>query len=275
MKRSFGMAISLVVVCLAAGATLAQQTSNLSTEEIEKFLLTAKIGPRKPIGVGINNTNSAVLDDGKFQHRAHIAVVDIAKASFQSTQGTKVNFKDTWKFNIAAYELAKLLQFELVPPSVQRRVAGDDAAVTWWIDDAMMELDRKAKKISPPDSDSWNKQMYAVRVFNQLIYNDDPNLTNLLITKDWNIWMIDHTRAFLLLRTLGSPQNLVQSDRKVLANLRKLDKPLLTAKLGRWLTSLEIEGVLGRRDRIVEFFDKEIASKGEATILFDLPPRKF
>jgi hypothetical protein len=60
-----------------------------------------------------------------------------------------------------------------------------------------MESDRKAKKLESPDPEGWNKQMYAVRVFNQLIYNVDANLTNILITKDWNIWMIDHGRAFV------------------------------------------------------------------------------
>jgi hypothetical protein len=279
MKRSLQIAAGLAAVCLVAGAgaTLAQQptTSQLTIEAIEKFLLNAKIGPRKPIGIGVNNTSSAVLDDGKLQHRAHIAIVDIAKASFRGTQGTELNFKDSWKFNVAAYELAKLLQFEMVPPSVERKVVGDPAALTWWIDDAMMEGDRRAKKIQAPDLQSFNNQMYAARVFNQLIYNVDDNLTNLLIAKDWNLWMIDHTRAFRLHRTLESEKNLVKCDRRVLAQMRQLNKPLLTSKLGRWLNSFEIDGLLARRDKIVQFFDKEIAAKGEAEILFDLPVRGF
>jgi hypothetical protein len=28
---------------------------------------------------------------------------------------------------------------------------------------------------------TWNNQMYKVRVFDQLVYDDDPNLTNVLI----------------------------------------------------------------------------------------------
>ena len=34
---------------------------------------------------------------------------------------------------------------------------------------------------------------------------------------------------------------------------------------------MEIDGLLARRDKIVAFFDKEIAAKGEAAVLFDLP----
>ena len=40
--------------------------------------------------------------------------------------------------------------------------------------------------------------MSLVRVFDQLIGNIDRNVGNLLITSDWRIWAIDHTRAFRL-----------------------------------------------------------------------------
>ena len=46
-----------------------------------------------------------------------------------------------------------------------------------------MELDRKNRHMESPDLDNWNKQMYAVRVWHQLIDDTDPNLTNLMITK--------------------------------------------------------------------------------------------
>jgi hypothetical protein len=279
MRRWICVAIRLTAVALVVGVATAQQTaappSRLSSLEVEQFLLTGKIGNRRPISVGVNGTEWAPMDDGKIQHRVHIATIDISKASFTTDRGTELNFKDTWKFYVAAYELAKLLEFHLVPPSVDRRVGGQPAAVTWWIDDAMMEGERKNKKLQSPNMDSWNNQMYAVRVFNQLIYNVDANLTNLLITKDWNVWMIDHGRAFRLMKTLENPKNLVKSDRKVLAKMRELNKPLLTEKLRRWLTGPEIDAVLARRDRIVEFFDKEIAFKGADAVLFDLAPRYY
>ena len=53
--------------------------------------------------------------------------------------------------------------------------------------------------------------------------------------------------------------------------LRKLNKPLLQEKLGHYIDNMQIDGLLARRDKIVEFFDGEIARKGEAAVLFDLP----
>ena len=56
-----------------------------------------------------------------------------------------------------------------------------------------------------------------------------------------------------------------------LANLRTLNADLMREKLGRWLDKLQLEGLLARRDLIVQFFEKEIAAKGEAAVLYDFP----
>ena len=156
--------------------------------------------------MGITNSQRATLDDGRLKHDAHIQTVDIQKASFQTATRTELNFRDSYKFNMAAYELDKLLELNMVPVSVERKVGGDMAAVTWWVDDTLMtELDRHKKKMEPPDLKTWNPQMYVCRVFDQLIYNTDRNLGNLVITKDWKIWMIDHTRAFRTMKDLPDP----------------------------------------------------------------------
>ena len=246
----------------------------LSRAEMEEFLSKAKVVERKNLSMGITNSQRATLDDGRLKHDAHIQIVDIQKASFQTASRTELNFRDSYKFNMAAYELDKLLELNMVPVSVERKVGGNMAAVTWWVDDTLMtELDRKKKKMEPPHLNTWNPQMYVCRVFDQLIYNTDRNLGNLVITKDWKIWMIDHTRAFRTMKGLAAPENLVQCDRKLLAKLRELTKDALTKGLERYLNSREIDGLLARRDKIVNFFDGQIAKKGEAGVLFDLDGR--
>jgi hypothetical protein len=246
-------------------------SSGLSRADMEQFLFTARVLQRKGLSRGVTNSQRATLDDGKLRHDAHIQTVDISKTSFETVRGTEFNFRDSYKYNMAAYELDKLLELNMVPVSVERKVGGQMAAVTWWVDDvAVTELDRKKKKMEPPDLKNWNQQMYVCRVFDQLIYNTDRNLGNLVITKDWKIWMIDHTRAFRRMKDLQNPKNLVQCDRRLLAKLRGLDKDVLNQKLGRYLTSMEIDAILGRRDKIVKFFDEQIARNGEAAVLFDL-----
>ena len=120
----------------------------------------------------------------------------------------------------------------MVPPSIERNVGGTLSAVTWWIDNSMMEVDRRKKHLEAPDKDAWNREMYVVRVFDQLIYNTDRNLQNLMIDPDFHIWMIDHTRAFRMQTTLRRRRDLVKCDRALLAKLRKLNTKDLSRSSG-------------------------------------------
>jgi len=262
---------------LAAAAPLllfAQNSQKLTDEQMEGYLKTAKIAKIKNLSTGVTSSRRATLDDGTIQHDAHVQCIDEHKAKFEGQSGgTEVNFVDTWMYNVAAYRLGRLLGVgDMIPMSVERNVEGKHCAITWWIDNSMMESDRLKKHLKSPDADSWNHEMYVVRVFDQLIYNTDRNLTNLLIDPDWRIWMIDHTRGFRLYNSLPSVKNLVMCDRKLLAKLRTLNKQEL-GTIKPYLNDAEIKGLLGRRDKIVEFFDNEVKQKGEEAILYDRPSR--
>lgn len=254
-----------------AQATAPSHSSTLSCEQMETFLKSAKIVARRDIPVGVTAPTRATLDDGTLRHDASIQTVDVRNTAFQGSSGTELNFRDSWQFNVAGYELAKMLKLNMVPPYVERRVAGKDASVSWWVSDAMMERDRYKKKIEPPDAAKWNDQMYAARVFHELIADTDFNMTNVLITKDWQVWLIDFSRAFRITKSIPNPKRLTKVDRTFLAAMRGLTAELLQQRLGRWLGKLELDGLVARRDLIVQFFDKQIAAKGEAAVLYDLP----
>jgi len=132
----------------------------------------------------------------------------------------------------------------------------------------MMELERLKKKIQPPDSDFWARQVHVLRVFDQLIYNTDRNMGNLVIDKQWRIWLIDHSRSFRIMTDLQNPKGLERCDRGLLAKLKDLKAEDLTKELGAYLNNMEIRGILARRDKIVQLFEK----KGPSA-LYDLPPR--
>lgn len=270
------LSFGLLLVCAGSQLALPQeQTTRQTRDQMEKFLLNANVVQRKTLGQGVTNSERATLSDGQIQHDAHIQSIDVQTNSFTSKRGTELNFKDSYKFNIAAYRLDKILGLNMIPVSVERKVGGKTSAITWWVDDKMFdEVDRKKQGLEPPDKDSWNKQMYAVRVFDQLIYNTDRNLGNLVIDKQWRMWMIDHTRAFRTMKTLKSDKDLVMCDRKLLANLRKLDEDTLNEQLRPYLTKTEVRAMLERRDTIVKFFDDAVKAKGEGAVLYDLPARE-
>ncbi|MBI4478977.1 MAG: hypothetical protein HY651_03040 [Acidobacteria bacterium] len=249
--------------------------TKLSREEMEEFLQTAKLLSSKPSSKGITGTQRATLSDGHLTHDAHIMTIDESKSQFTGANGvTELNFRDTYKFNIAAYRLDKIMDLRMIPATVERKFQGNSAAFDWFIDDVLMdEQERVKKNVEAPNVDDWNRQMFIVRTFDQLIFNTDRNLGNLLITKDWKIWMIDHGRAFRMMKTLRNPKNLVKCDRKFLDAMRNLDRATLDKQLQPYLRPMEIEGLLARRDLIVQFFDKEVAAKGEQAILYDYLPR--
>lgn len=243
----------------------------LTRAEMEDFLLRANIVKKKALSQGVTNSERATLSDGRITHDAHVQVVDIRKNEFDTPRGKELNFRDTYKFNIAAYRLDKILELNMIPVSVERKVGGNTAAVTWWIDDVLMtELDRFKKKTPPARPVYWNHQKYTMWVFDELIYNTDRNLGNMVICQDWKLWMIDHTRAFRMMTDLLNAKNLMRCDRKLLAGIRQLDQETLMPVMTPYLTKEEIKSMLIRRDKIVKFFDTQIAEKGENAVLFDI-----
>ena len=228
---------------------------NWSVAEKEHFLLTATIDNEAYAGKGLTNSQKATATDGRTTHAVHIQHIDIHQALFTGKDGsTERDFKDSWKFNVAAYRLAKLLHLtSMTPVCVARPVDGRPASVCWWIEDMMMdERDRLAKNIQPPDPVAWHKQMDIIRTFDQLIYNMDRSQENLLIDKQWHAWMIDHTRSFRKWRTLRNPAAITRCNADLFQALKSLRRTELVRDLGEFLTPEEIDGLLARRDLIVQ-----------------------
>jgi len=246
-------------------------TPKLTTEQKEEFLRTAKIIADNPANKGVTDTRRVTLTDGKITHDANVQRIDEHRDYFEGQNGTReFNFKDTYKFNLAAWELAKLLAIEdMMPPYVERRYAGNPASFSWYVDNELMDdEERIAKHLHAPDQAAWREESYVVSVFDQLIYNTDRNEGNLLIDQQWGLWMIDHTRAFRTRRDLLDPKGLVKCDRNLLARMKALDADTIHRVLGPYLNKEEVKGLLARRDKIVKFFE----DKGESA-LYDRPKR--
>ena len=255
-KRVAVSACLSLAACLALNLSLEPGSAQAkrSCSEIEAFMRNAR--------TNILRGESALMDDGTTQHRVFVHTNDESRALFQN--------RDTWKANVAAYELAKILEINIMPPYVEAKVNGKPASVSWGLDDVIMnEVQRNERNVQPPDPEAWNKQMDVVRVFDELVY-DGRAPSDLLITRNWQLWIIGPSQAFRPNKTIQNPGNLVKCDRKLLTKMRTLDKDVLMIKLGNWLTKEEIEALHARAAQIVGFFDREVAAKGEAAVLFDL-----
>lgn len=276
-SRPLALLVSFVILLLPAAGHGRVQTgtsSSLETrDERESFLSKASVVTPAPADG--RPSWRAVLEDGTRKHDASVVTED-------GSGPTRRNYR----FNVAAYELDKLLGLNLVIPSVARLVNGRPASVTWWADNlAMSELDRRRKGMDPPDPERWSRELQAVRVFDELISNTYRDTApplylnsvwdNLLITTDWSIWLVDHTGAFRTRRALQDPDSLVRCPRTVLARLRALNKALLQRALGKYLSSQQLDALEVRRVLLVRHFDQQIKKKGEADVLYDLSPRQY
>ncbi len=220
----------------------------------EQFLTTARVVASRTVSTGITGTLRVTLDDGTRRHDASVQRLDETKASFRPAGGKReFGFRDTWKFNVAAYHVAVLLGLDSVPVSVERAHEGVPASYTWWVDDVIMdEAARQEKNAEAPNARRWEHQMSTLRVFDALIGNTDRNKGNLLIDKDWTTWFIDHSRAFRRTSDIINPAVLVRCDRNLLAALKRLDEKDVRARTERWLAGDEIRAMMARRDAIVK-----------------------
>jgi len=256
----------LVALC----AVVSAQEPNLSKEEMRQFLLFAKVVKSRQTSKGVTRPSRLTLSDGKVTHDAAFQSVDEAKPVAELASGRKeFGFVDSYRYNLAAYGLAELLGLDdMIPVTVERRWGGKKGSLSWWVNWKWDEQMRVKQKLEPPDPALWNQQIGRMRVFSQLVYDTDPNQTNVLISEDWKVWIVDFTRAFRRSQDLENPNILLRCDRQLLEKLRQLERSTVEQKTARYLNKWEVDAVMARRDKIVARFLKLIEERGEDKVLY-------
>lgn len=268
--RRLPIAVVFLLPMMAA-APLAAERSEQDRQR-EEFLSQAQLVRTETIEVGVTAPLRATLTHEGFTHDAHIQRIDANLKNFTTKGRVYASFIDSFRFNIAAYRLDRLLDLDMVPVSVQRRYRGRRAAFTWWVDDVLMtDAKRFEDQIPAPDGARWRDQKLQTKIFNELVYNMDPNLGNFLIDKDWRLWMIDFSRAFRRRRELREPRNVQRIDRRLYDGLRGLTYEELRSETTPHLTKDEARAVMARRDAILDLLAAKIAANGEAAVICDLP----
>ena len=239
-------------------------------EEVMEFMRTAKVVSMREIGAGITKPEVVMLEKEGIQMRAQFQSHDEKKKIAQLPTGPEMGFRDTYLFNIAAYKLGVMLGLDNIPPSVRRKVKGKWGSLTIWLEKTMTEKLRQAQKIVNPDILRWNLQMYRMWLFDELIANIDRNQENILIDEGWNVWMINHTRAFRRGNKLRRPERIKQFDRKLWDKILVLDEEEVKTRLKKWLSGSEIKAIFKRRDQLAKHIQKLVGERGEAQIFYTL-----
>jgi len=224
-------------------------------EEFEKFLESAPLERFEEVPVGVTRPRKGYFAPGGVAAAATVKLLP---------PGRDRGFYESYKSEIAAYKLDRVLQLDMVPPTVERRVDGDLVSVQLWVEGTRTIKEVQRVKDHAPNVGAWNREVYRQRVFDDLVGNIDSNAGNLLIDPAWNIIKVDHSRCFAESKM---PFELTRIDRPLFTRLQALDEPTLTRAIGDWVERGEIDALLHRRDEIVKKFKGLIARQGEARVL--------
>ena len=166
-------------------------------EDLEDFLRTAEVISAQTIDQGVNRPRKVLLERDGVRAHAVFRTVAVEARSQQGPEGKFYRmFRDSYQFECAAYELAGVLGLDHVPPAVPRSMFGQSGSLQAWVENAITEAKRLEEGTKPPDVLRWSRAQTQEHVFDALINNIDRNEGNELIDADWNVWWIDHTRAF-------------------------------------------------------------------------------
>ena len=176
--------------------------------------------------------------------------------------GRYSGYWESYKSEIAAYELDKLLGMDMVPPTVERR--GPDAetgAMMLWVENVHGWDPKKPPEVQ--DRFAWDRQVIRMKMFDQLIANIDRNQGNLIYDGDFHLFLIDHSRAFTSEKNISKLPAPGRIDGVIWDKMEALTFDGLKSGLGEWmLGDGEIRALLERRDRMKKDIDKLVKDKG-------------
>lgn len=273
IKRIF----SFLLLGLAVSLPLAAQFTEEQLAERgkwEEFLASANIVKQEQMSGSLAVTNPWVLtleDEGGISRQA----------LWKNPKGRMKGYLEGWRWEIAAYRLDKYLGLNMIPPTIERRFNGNLGSIQLWVL-AEMDLRKKTKdNIKTPSYKVyyWNRATYLQRAFDSLIANEDRHMGNVLITDDWKMILIDHSRSFRTSKKftkklmfgkngIKGKKLILQLPRNFLEKLRSLTPEIVKGVVDEYLTDKEIETMLVRRDMLLEEIEATIKEKGEDKVLY-------
>jgi len=181
--------VSVLVALAVPAAAQSEKPLWSNRTELEHFLKKAKITERKKIGKGVTNPEKVTLElDGVVRHAVY----------------KRVDKKhDSWRNEVAAYELDKLLGLGMVPPTVKRSIRGRKGCLQLWVTGTVM-FDFEDEF---PDIKRWHEQVSVMWLFDDLIANIDRHLNNAMVSPDYRLMLIDNSKTFRYQKTLLNDLN--------------------------------------------------------------------
>ena len=141
--------ILLTGLIVAAPMLSARETSPaLTRDQQAEFLATARIVSHKNIPKGVTHPIRLTLTDGTVTHDAAFSSVNENKPIMHFADGrTELNFVDSYKYTVAAYQVGQLLGLDdMMPVAVARSIDHQMGSLTWWVDGVQFDEGDRVKQ---------------------------------------------------------------------------------------------------------------------------------
>jgi hypothetical protein len=240
--------------------------------EVIEFMRTAEVVSMKELTWSKTRPYKVLLEKDGVRMNAIFRTVDVRRERVRIGDRFHMFFRDNALFECAAYALAQLLGLENVPPAVARSINGRWGSLQVWVEGTMTGNDRRQEGLQPPDPQDWFLRTMVITVWDQLIFNDDRNPGNILIESDWDVWMVDHTRAFQRNSRLRDPDQVTHCERELWERLREVSDEEIRGAVAEYLNPAEIETLLERRQKLVDRIASRIIERGEGAVIYDMEP---
>lgn len=226
----------------------------MTDAEIEEFLFNATVVLDEELPTGITKPHRLTLErDGK-RMRAVFKTEDSHPGLEKGRWERSGENSDRYVYDVAAYKLDRHMGLDMTPVGVLRNHAGKTGVVQYWVENSMLEIERREQDVPYTGYCDPNAQWKLQDAIDILIHNEDRNQTNILWDRgEWFLWLIDNSRAFRTSRR--APRYL--SSTKVIPNewfAASLEK--LTVEnmgfLGDYLNRSQISALETRAEKMLE-----------------------
>ena len=251
---------ALLAYVVAAGAWQeAPRSAKIWVDQpqaFEDFLAKADIASVEDVGSGRNQPKRVTLRLGAQTHRAIWKPIQ---------RGRQEWGWESFQAEVAAYEFDRLLQLDMVPPTVVREIDGQAGSLQLWMEGC--QLYEEVQDQVPKD-EAWNRQLSRMALFDTLIGNGDRSERDFMVDAAWNIILIDHSQAFQSNQDLEGTMLPDRFDRELVERMRNLVPMSLDVHFDRLLMRPQVTAIQSRRDKILAQVERATTEHGEADVFF-------
>ncbi len=232
-----------------------------SREDVEYYLKNAAIvNVYKGAVPGRTAAWKIGLDDGEIKRNAMFKTVDDRRPA---------PLPESYKYELAAYAMDKLLDFQKIPPILERKIEDTWGSLQIRIENCMTLDEQRRNDLAPPDSHAFKNALDEINIFENLVYNERKELDDILIHKEsWKIYRVDFSEAFDTSPDLIPEQKITRCSKTLYNNLKELSDEMIKARLAIFLNEAEIDALLKRKALIINTLNRLIKEKGKEAVLF-------